>query len=138
MDTPKQQSIKSVIFYDASCPLCVKEMTSLRAHIGDIVTFANILNDKIMAHYPAVERAECLKILHVIDQTGQLRLGVDANIYLWELAGKKPMLRILRWPILRSIANGGYWLFARYRYRFSFLLTGKARCEQCELSQFEL
>ncbi|ANS85748.1 DUF393 domain-containing protein [Vibrio scophthalmi] len=133
MHNLKQPVSAVAIFYDASCPLCVKEMSSLKTHLGDNVTFVNVQNEIMMEHYPTVEQSECLRVLHVIDQSGQLRLGVDANIYLWELAGKKPILRILRWPILRSIARGGYWLFARYRYQLSYLLTGQTRCKQCEL-----
>ncbi|KII75629.1 thiol-disulfide oxidoreductase DCC family protein [Vibrio renipiscarius] len=124
---------KTIIFYDGACPLCVKEMTALRSLLGDKVTFVNALNNQSMADYPDIEITESLRILHVLDNTGQLRLGVDANVYLWALTGKKPWLRVLRWPIIRPIANAGYWFFARYRYQLSKLLTGQSRCKQCEL-----
>ncbi|EGU41464.1 hypothetical protein VII00023_06402 [Vibrio ichthyoenteri ATCC 700023] len=124
---------KPIIFYDGSCLLCVKEMTSLKQQLNDNVIFINILNAIKMEDHPSIRLENSLKILHVIDHTGKLRLGVDANVYLWEFAGQKPLLRLLRWPIFRTIANAGYWCFARYRYPLSRIITGRARCKQCEL-----
>lgn len=121
------------VFYDASCPLCVREMSSLKSHLADQVTFVNVLDNNLMTNYPEISIAESKRVLHVIDKTGSLRLGVDANVYLWELTGTKRYLTLLRLPIIRSIANVGYWVFARNRYRLSRLLTGKSKCEQCDI-----
>lgn len=121
------------MFYDASCPLCVREMTSLNKHLAEHVTFVNVLDDKVMANFPQISVSTSKHILHVLDGNGSLRLGVDANVYLWELTGKKRYLAVLRLPVIRTVANIGYWLFARNRYRLSRLLTGKSKCEQCEI-----
>ena len=121
------------MFYDASCPLCVREMSSLKSHLADQVTFVNVLDNNLMTNYPEISIAESKRVLHVIDETGSLRLGVDANVYLWELTGTKRYLTLLRLPVIRSIANVGYWIFARNRYRLSRLLTGKSKCEQCDI-----
>ncbi|WP_244204648.1 thiol-disulfide oxidoreductase DCC family protein [Vibrio rhodolitus] len=121
------------VFYDASCPLCVREMSSLKSHLADQVTFVNVLDNNLMTNYPEISIAESKRVLHVIDETGSLRLGVDANVYLWELTGTKRYLTLLRLPVIRSIANVGYWVFARNRYRLSRLLTGKSKCEQCDI-----
>ncbi|WP_228481050.1 thiol-disulfide oxidoreductase DCC family protein [Vibrio fluminensis] len=121
------------VFYDASCPLCVREMTALSKHLTKRITFVNVLDSDLMSSYPEISIAESKRVLHVLDENGTLRLGVDANVYLWELTGTKRYLTLLRLPIIRNVANVGYWLFARNRYRLSRLLTGKSKCEQCEL-----
>ncbi|WP_075649872.1 thiol-disulfide oxidoreductase DCC family protein [Vibrio ponticus] len=121
------------VFYDASCPLCVREMTALSKYLAKRVTFVNVLDSDLMSSYPEISIAESKRVLHVIDDSGALRLGVDANVYLWELTGTKRYLSLLRLPIIRNVANIGYWLFARNRYQLSRLLTGKAKCEQCQL-----
>nr|WP_086938612.1 DUF393 domain-containing protein [Thaumasiovibrio occultus] len=124
---------KALVFYDASCPLCVKEMTALKQHIGDKVRFINVLNTERMTHHPQINIERSQKELHVIDHQGQLRVAVDANVYLWELAEKKAYLKLLRLPLIRQLAALGYRLFARHRYTISRLLTGKSRCQSCEL-----
>ncbi|WP_260338210.1 thiol-disulfide oxidoreductase DCC family protein [Vibrio ponticus] len=121
------------VFYDASCPLCVREMTALSKYLAKRVTFVNVLDSDLMSSYPEISIAESKRVLHVLDENGTLRLGVDANVYLWELTGTKRYLSLLRLPIIRNVANIGYWLFARNRYQLSRLLTGKAKCEQCQL-----
>ncbi len=124
---------KVTIFYDASCPLCVKEMTSLKYHLGTHAKFVNVLNAEAMKHHPSISVEESRRLLHVIDEMGDLRLAVDANVYLWQLTGTKHYLKMLRWPLIRPFVNACYTLFARHRYKISRLLTGKSRCKQCEL-----
>ncbi|OLQ90912.1 hypothetical protein BIY21_01910 [Vibrio ponticus] len=108
-------------------------MTALSKYLAKRVTFVNVLDSDLMSSYPEISIAESKRVLHVIDDSGALRLGVDANVYLWELTGTKRYLSLLRLPIIRNVANIGYWLFARNRYQLSRLLTGKAKCEQCQL-----
>ena len=121
------------VFYDAACPLCVKEMSSLKRHLDNKVRFINVLNRQIMAAYPFISLQDSRRILHVVDAKGQLRLAVDANVYLWEQTGTKRYLKLLRLPIIRNIAHSCYMYFARNRYRISRVLTGSERCRQCEL-----
>ena len=115
------------VFFDGSCPLCAREMDQLarydrlsRIHFVD-------LNDD--AHrYPTIDREAALHTLHVLDANGTLRKGVDANVLLWETVGRKAWLRILRWPIVRQLADIGYRFFADHREWFSLVLTGQRRC----------
>ncbi|GAB2662597.1 thiol-disulfide oxidoreductase DCC family protein [Vibrio panuliri] len=121
------------IFYDASCPLCVREMRALQTHLATRASFVNVLDEQKMQTHQDINVEQTKRVLHVIDEQGKLRLGVDANVYLWELTGTKRYLTLLRLPIIRSIANLAYWLFARNRYRLSRVLTGQSKCKQCDL-----
>ncbi|MGF1911780.1 DCC1-like thiol-disulfide oxidoreductase family protein [Vibrio kasasachensis] len=107
-------------------------MRALKSYLSGTVEFINVLNEQIMRSYPQINIAKSRRILHVLDSNNRLRLGVDANVYLWEIAGKKPYLSALRWPVINPVANFVYWAFAKNRYRLSLVLTGKSKCEQCE------
>ncbi|WP_087017424.1 thiol-disulfide oxidoreductase DCC family protein [Thaumasiovibrio subtropicus] len=120
------------LFYDGYCPLCVAEMNQLRALTRDIVC-EDIHQTDFHLKYPKIDKEAANRILHAITVDGELLLGVDANIAAWQVAGKKPWLKVLRWPGIRHVADKGYLFFARHRYTISKLLTGKSRCERCEL-----
>ncbi len=128
------------IFYDSTCPLCVSEMQQLRALDSqsqgpDRIAFADIHEEGFRDCYPEIDPQQADRILHgqLADET--LLLGLDVTCCAWQLVGRKPWLKVLRWPILRLLADGAYWLFAGNRYRLSWLLTGRRRCSSCELRE---
>ena len=108
-------------------------MRALQTHLATRASFVNVLDEQKMQTHQDINVEQTKRVLHVIDERGKLRLGVDANVYLWELTGTKRYLTLLRLPIICSIANLVYWLFARNRYRLSRMLTGQSKCKQCDL-----
>ena len=127
------------IFYDSTCPLCVNEMRQLQAldeRSGGAVCidFEDIYQDGFRDRYPDIDPQQADRILHGQLADGTLLLGLDVTCYAWQLVDRKPWLRVLRWPVIRWLADGAYWLFARNRYRLSWLLTGQRRCRSCELA----
>jgi len=123
------------IFYDSQCPLCLAEMQQLKAydHAGRL-NFVNLNTDNFSQHYPHIDQNHANRILHGQLETGEILLGLDVTYRAWSLVGKHKWLALLRWPIIRHLADGVYLLFARYRYSISYLLTGKSRCSgQCAL-----
>ncbi len=127
--------MKLTIFYDSQCPLCLAEMKQLQAHDDKgRLQFANLNTDDFNERYPHIDRAKANRILHAQWDNGEVLLGLDVTHRAWSLVGKHKWLAILRWPIIRYLADGVYLFFARYRYGISLLLTGKSRCQgQCAL-----
>ncbi|MDK1288447.1 thiol-disulfide oxidoreductase DCC family protein [Pseudoalteromonas umbrosa] len=120
---------KLTIFYDGTCPLCVKEMTALikrdkAAHIKTV----DIHSDEFV-NYPNIDPNQANLILHALDEQGGLLLGLDVTHRAWQLVGMGWLYAPLRWPLIKPIADQVYLLFAKNRYRISYLLTGKSRCE---------
>ena len=136
---PLEANPQLTIFYDGTCPLCVSEMQQLRVldsqSEGPVrIAFADIYQEGFRDQYPEIDPQQADRILHGRLADGTLLLGLDVSCCAWQLVGRKPWLQVLRWPIVRWLADGAYWLFARNRYRLSWLLTGQRRCRSCELT----
>lgn len=120
---------KLTIFYDGTCPLCVKEMSALikRDKSGHIKT-VDIHSDHFV-NYPNIDPTQANLVLHALDDKGLLLLGLDVTYRAWQLVGMGWLYAPLRWPVIKPVADKLYLMFAKNRYRISYLLTGKSRCE---------
>ncbi|MCW9046594.1 MAG: DUF393 domain-containing protein [Gammaproteobacteria bacterium] len=124
------------IYYDGHCPLCMKEMQLLKRHdIKKYIKFVDLHNENFSNEYPHIKASDAIKILHGQLNTGELLLGLDVTCRAWNLVGKHKWLAILRWPLIRTIADIIYRLFARYRNRISHLLTGQKNCNSCNINK---
>lgn len=118
---------KLTLFYDATCPLCSKEMDALRRHdTHQSLKLINLYSEE-MGEYPQIDVAEANKVLHAIDENGQLLLGLDVTHQAWSLVGKGWIYAPLRWPLVKPIADWFYIRFANNRYKISYWLTGTRR-----------
>lgn len=115
------------IFYDSRCPLCVIEMKALteRDATGQI-ELEDIWQEGFSERFPTIDPQQANRILHAQDDSGRVLLGLDVTAEAWARVGIR-RYRVLRWPVLRSVADIFYRLFARYRYGISRVLTGRAR-----------
>ncbi|GAB3003271.1 thiol-disulfide oxidoreductase DCC family protein [Psychrosphaera aestuarii] len=129
-------SNKFLLFYDGCCPLCVAEMSKLaKVDHNKKIEFINTQNSSQMELYPQVDVAQANKILHAIDQSGRLLLGLDVTYKAWEIVGKGWLFKPLTWRWLRFFADPIYLWFAKNRYSISAFLTGNARCESCQIGR---
>ncbi|MCW8347111.1 DUF393 domain-containing protein [Vibrio sp. ZSDZ65] len=123
------------LFYDGTCPLCKKEMAALRKHdiykrIDTVDIFSEDFHD-----YPQIDPKKANTILHAIDESGRLWLGLDAVYHAWNLVGKGWMYAPSRWRLIKPTADKLYYYFARNRYQISLWLTGKSRCSNGSCSR---
>jgi len=123
------------IYYDGHCPLCMIEMKSLKRHDNkNSIILIDLHNDNFSSDYPHINKTEAIGILHGQLDTGELLLGLDVTCKAWVLVGKHKWMAILQWPLIRTIADMFYRLFARHRSKVSYLLTGKKTCNSCNLN----
>lgn len=121
------------VFYDGTCPLCAKEMAALlRADSKGKITTVDIYSEAF-SQFPQIDPAEANRILHALDNNGNLLLGLDVTYRAWQLVGKGWLYAPLRWRLIKPLADRCYLYFANNRYRISYWLTGTARCDgkQC-------
>lgn len=124
------------LFYDGFCPLCVAEMTKLRKlDQHHRLLLVDVQQQNALDPYPQISKQAALTRLHALNQHQTIITGLDVTHAAWSLVGRGWLTAPLRWPVIRWVADAVYLGFARHRYTISRLLTGRARCEQCELKQ---
>ncbi|ODP98414.1 thiol-disulfide oxidoreductase DCC [Salinivibrio sp. SS3] len=122
------------VFYDSMCPLCVKEMRKLsRWDIQGALQLVDIHQADFSVRFPDIDPSAANRILHAQDSGGQIVYGLDATYVAWRAVNKGYWVKWLRWPGIAWFADKLYLFFAQHRYRISALLTGQARCQQCQL-----
>ncbi|MDH5426007.1 MAG: DUF393 domain-containing protein [Gammaproteobacteria bacterium] len=131
--------MKLRIFYDSHCPLCLAEMRQLKHHDhDDKIELVNLHDEDFTKRYPNIDPSIANDLLHGQSiESGELLYGLDVTCKAWHLVGKHKWLMMLRWPVVRYIADAFYYFFARYRSRISYLLTGKSHCE-CTLEKTQI
>lgn len=122
------------IFYDGQCPLCVKEMDSLRKlNAEGKLAFIDIEAEGFTQAYPNIDKKEARTILHGLLSDGQYLYGLDVGYEAWRTVAEKQFVTHIfafsRLPIVKPLANLIYRFFAKYRNNISLLLTGKSRCD---------
>ncbi len=126
------QATQLTVFYDGRCPLCVKEIRALKQHdAAGLLQLENIHAKDVRQRYPQLDPTAAEKILHGIDANGEWLTGLDVTVKAWQLVKRHRWLRILRWPLIKPLADMFYRFFARHRQKMAFLLTGQRHCDRC-------
>lgn len=128
--------VELTIFYDGGCPLCLAEMKHLmELDRNKKLEFVDINQENFQAIYPDINRDQADQILHGQLATGKILLGLDVTHKAWSLVGKGNWTAIIRWPVVRYMADFVYLQFARHRHFLSRIITGKERCESCSIER---
>ncbi len=129
-----QSNFPLTLYFDSACPLCVAEMDQLQALDNDMkLKFADILAEDFQCRYPHIDPVAADQYLHAEYADGRMIYGLDVTCAAWAAVEKKRWLSVLRWPLVRMIADLAYRFFARHRYSISWLVTGTRRCERCNM-----
>ena len=125
-----------IIFYDGGCPLCVSEMRHLsKLDTESKISLENIYADDFSTRFPHIDQQRADQILHGQLASGEVIYALDVTYTAWSLVGKRHWVAVLRWPLIKQIADYSYLFFAKYRSTISKLLTGSERCEMCAISR---
>ena len=123
------------IFYDGQCPLCAKEMTSLKSHDTDHkISFIDVHSNSFEQDYPSINKQHALQILHGLDNNNNLLLGLDVTYCAWQTVKKHKWLILLRKQPIKWFADKAYLFFAKHRMKISGLLMPN----QCDKSGCKL
>ena len=125
------------IFYDGKCPLCAAEMRQLIARdLHRRIELQDINAADFDGRFSYIDKAYANQILHGETASGEILLGLDVTCKAWALTGTRSWIKWLRAPLIKPLADWCYRQFAKHRYRISYWLTGKSRCDtgQCDIS----
>lgn len=107
------------VFYDGKCGLCSREIKHYQK-IANPSKFdwVDISLDSAPLNQLNISHAEALKILHAIDNHGNLVFGVNAFRVIWDELPRWWLLsKLISIPIIFKTANYIYLKFAGYRFR---------------------
>jgi predicted DCC family thiol-disulfide oxidoreductase YuxK len=113
------------IFYDASCPLCRKEMYALKEY--DAQNRLHLVDCSIdgfqdrLAQQANISRADMMKLIHARDANGQWLIGVDVFIEAYRAAGIEAVAKFFEFRATRPFLNRLYPWIARNRMLLSRL-----------------
>ncbi len=119
-----------ILFYDSSCPLCAKEIRWLKQYQSgdlrceDIHSFDQQAKGLLPTNITEKKQA-MLKILHLLGANGQWLTGLDATVHAWSHTRFGFLLKPLRWPIIKPIADTLYLKWAERRYERRY------QCDVC-------
>ena len=124
------------IFADSLCPLCMGEMAHLaRLDTKGLLAFVDIHDKDKLKAYDDINSDQANRVLHGKLASGRVLKGLDVTHKAWQLVGKGYLTSVIRFPVIGLIADKVYLVLAKHRYRISYYLTGKSRCDAfCDLS----
>lgn len=127
------------VYYDGQCPLCKAEIDQLKSlNVDARLEFADLNDKDFTSEYPHIDPQQAQRILHGETADGTILTGLDVTCMAWRSVGKHRWLAILRWPVIRHIADMSYLFFARHRQKISSLvmsLQGEKACGETASSE---
>lgn len=106
------------VFYDGKCGLCRREIEYYkRVAPSDVFEWVDITADSSVIQQIGISYADGLKLLHAEDSQGELHVGIDAFLLIWQQIRHWRMLaKIVSFPIILHVANIAYRAFAAWRF----------------------
>ncbi|NWO08045.1 MAG: DUF393 domain-containing protein [Alteromonadaceae bacterium] len=108
------------LFYDGSCPLCAKEVETLRTLQRGNLIFADI-HQQWSANADIPSHETLLRRLHLKTWTGEWVVGLPANVRAWSHTRFGFLFRPLLWPGIYPVARFIYerWADRRYEKKYA-------------------
>lgn len=116
------------IYYDGACHVCVLEIDVYKKKDRrGALRFVDIARPEFRAETHGLDPVRVQKFMHVRDGEGNLRVGVDAFVAIWEaLEGFGWMANLAKKKWVNPFLQVGYHTFARIR---PFLPKKKVDCD---------
>lgn len=112
------------VYYNSACPVCRAGIHAQKdKSTACEIEWADVHSENDAVDEINQELSTVRKYLHVKNARGELMVGIDAFIALWEQSPKQIwMARLFSLPLIRPIASVGYKLFAHVLYAFNRLM----------------
>jgi predicted DCC family thiol-disulfide oxidoreductase YuxK len=114
------------LYYDGQCPLCSKEIATLRRLETGNLAFADIhTQDNSKELLP--DREALLRRLHLLTGDGDWLIGLEATVRAWSHTKLGFLFRPLLWPLVYPLVSRVYCNWADRRYQ------RKYECDVCRI-----
>ena len=133
--TKPAQDWQVEIFYDADCPLCVREIAMLRwMDRRDRVRFTDIAADEFNPSQFGKTQQQFMDEIQGRLPDGTWIIGVEVFRRVYSAVGFGILVWPTRLPLVRNLLDWVYKIFARNRLR----LTGRCNQQSCGTQKTEL
>lgn len=116
-----------VLLYDGRCRFCVRQAERLARWSGGRLQLESFRDPRVLARFPAVTLAACEAGMQLVAADGRVFSGAEAGARALRL---RPALAPIGWlyfvPGVRQLADRGYAIIARNRYRLGGTCDGDA------------
>ncbi len=115
------------LFYDGQCPLCAREISTLRKLQRGRLIFADI-HDQRESSNNLPGREALLRRLHLMTWNGEWVTGLHANVRAWSHTPFGFLFKRLLWPGIYTIAEKVYskWADKRYDRKYACAIGKRA------------
>ena len=112
------------IFYDDSCPICRTEILGFYSVYPKDMNLISLSHGADELEQHNIQLEDALTLMHVIDEQGELHIGMDAIRVMYRRLGKPKTAWFTSLPVLNGFFNWLYPIFARHRYKMPVWLLG--------------
>jgi predicted DCC family thiol-disulfide oxidoreductase YuxK len=114
---------KLKVYYNSACPVCDAGIKYQRRRMegcaGD-VDWIDIHRAPDALKEIGASQEFVRERLHVLDETGEVRVGSEAFRALWaRTEGHRPLARLLGFPLINKVAQWAYNIFAAMLYAWN-------------------
>ena len=122
------------LLYDGACPICRREVAWLKGRdkAGNLSLDDISSPDFNPARY-GLSYDEVGRVLHGVKGDGTIVKGLDAVREAYKTVGLGFLVLPTRLPVVRTVCDGLYHLFARYRIPLGTFLTGGCEGGKCDI-----
>ena len=130
-------SWKLKLLFDGDCPFCKREIAWMaKRNKNSHLAFEDIASPDFDPTCYGLTQEEVMGVIHGVLDDGRIIKKVEVFITAYRLLGLGWLVAPLSWPVIHSIANIAYEIFARYRIPFgNFLGARSCRAHSCSISK---
>ena len=112
--------VKLILFYDGSCPLCTKEIVLLEKYDkSKEIQFEDITSDNFSERFTHIDLTKADAIIHGQLPNGEVITGMDVTFLAWEIVNRNKWLRLFKLPLIRTVTDWSYLIFAKHRKKIT-------------------
>ena len=129
---------KLTLLYDGGCPLCLREVKFLRSRDTlENISFIDIDSPNYQPDlYSGIGYKDAMGRIHAINESGEILKDVAVFREAYRLIGLGWIYAPTNWPILGSLTNQVYKLWAQWRLPLTRRPSLEQLCKEKELCKY--
>ena len=129
---------KLILLFDGGCPLCLREVKFLRSRDTlDNISFIDIDSPKYQPDlYSGISYKDAMGRIHAINESGEILKDVAVFREAYRLIGLGWIYAPTSWPILGSLIDQVYKLWAQWRLPLTRRPSLDQLCKEKELCKY--